>query len=177
MNKENKIMYEEMNGVAETTEGNNVMTFEQMNAVLSQMVFLQTGTNKQLGIITQSVTSMRNDISGLTDRMDQIESNEEITTEQTKKIINTAQTRVNTILGEDEFEHQKYFRSFVGRIYSDARKYAGLASSISTTKKRDYQRIIDFLEAWTPTGGISRLKRIIDDKAKAKKKAQIEGYI
>ena len=80
------------------------------------------------------------------------------------------------IIGGDAFEIKKYFRIFVMRLYTDARKYAGLGSKISRTRKGDFQRCINYIEAWIPSCGCAKLKSEADEKAEAKRKAKSLGY-
>ena len=80
------------------------------------------------------------------------------------------------ILGNDELEHKKYFRTFIQRLYTDCRKYAGLGSKIARTKKGDYQRCIDYIEAWNPSCGCVALREKADKNAKARLKARELGY-
>lgn len=57
-----------------------------------------------------------------------------------------------------------------------SRKYAGLGSKISRTRKGDFQRCINYIEAWIPSCGCAKLKSEADEKAEAKRKAKSLGY-
>ena len=65
---------------------------------------------------------------------------------------------------------------FNQRLYTDCRKYAGLGSKIARTKKGDYQRCIDYIEAWNPSCGCVALREKADKNAKARLKARELGY-
>jgi len=133
-------------------------------------------TNQQLGIVTKKVTSIEDSVGNLTGRMTNIEQNEEVTTTQAENIRAASCKRIYEILGEDKIDHNKYFRTFIKRMYGDARRFAGLGSSIARTHKREYQRILEFIEGWNPSGGSYKLKSEIDEKAKAKLVARTQGY-
>ena len=45
------------------------------------------------------------------------------------------------------------------------------------TKKRDYQRVIDYIEAWIPSCGCAALRSKADANAKARAEAKALGYI
>ncbi len=132
--------------------------------------------NKKTDALIAAVTSVQDKLNGHEDRIEQLELNEEIKTTQVFNIRTAAKTRVFNILGEDVLDYQKYFRYFISRLYSDAKKYAGLGSTISTTRKCDYQKVIDYIEAWIPKKGCVEFKREIDEKAAAKRKAKDLGY-
>jgi hypothetical protein len=111
----------------------------------------------------------------LNDRMSQIELNEEITEDQCEMIRKVVNKRVAEILHRNPQEMAKYFRSFILKCYSEARRY-GLGASYRRTKKCNYQNVIDKIESWIPSIGISNLKHEIDIRAMAKRNAQKNGY-
>lgn len=141
--------------------GQNAMTVHSMN--------------QQLGIVATKVSGIENEVNGMKDEIYQLKNNEEITTEQANSILITARKRVCTILDSDE-EQAKYYNVFIRRLWSDAKVNAGCGSTYHSTKKCNYQRVLDYMEAWIPACGISELKRKTDEKAKAKKQAREEGY-
>lgn len=138
-----------------------------------------TELQKQRSLLTglsSTVNGMEQSITGLAGEVERLKLNEEITTTQQENIINNAKKRVIDILGNDELEHKKYFRTFIQRLYTDCRKYAGLGSKIARTKKGDYQRCIDYIEAWNPSCGCIALREKADKNAKARLKARELGY-
>ena len=62
------------------------------------------------------------------------------------------------------------------RCYHDCRNEAGLGHCISATKKGDYQRVLNYIDAWTPKSGIAHLKNEIDERAKYRREAKNLGY-
>ena len=81
------------------------------------------------------------------------------------------------ILGENALDRKKYFNTFIKNLYKDARKYGVLGSKITTTKKGNFQRCIDFAESWVPSCGCATLKERADRNATANREAKKLGYI
>lgn len=129
-----------------------------------------------LGGLSSTVEGIDNGLKELRDIVKIIQENEEITTTQQETIVSTARRRIYEILGKDELDLKKYFRTFVVRLYKDTRKYAGLGSKISRTRKGDFQRCINYIEAWTPSCGCTELKNYADRNAEARRKAKSLGY-
>lgn len=168
-------MNEMMNYENKNTNGNFDM--QQLVNVAGQTAMNVNNMSKQLGIIVSTVDTIKTDVGALTIRMDNLELNEEITTEQSERIRELAEKRIVEILGNDPLERQKYFKIFIGKLYSDAKKNAGLGSKIDRTKKREYQRVIDYIEAWIPSCGCAALRTKADANAKARLEAKKLGYV
>jgi len=134
-------------------------------------------TKNLLSGLSRQVSNMNTSMTGVVDRMDLLELNEEVTTTQQETIIETATRRIVEILGNEAIERQKYFKIFIGRLYKDTRQCAGLGSKIARTKKGDFQRVVDFMEAWIPKCGCSELRSKADKNAEARKIARQEGYL
>lgn len=149
---------------------------QQLMNITGQTAMNLNNMGKQLGIVTTAVNGLTDDVNIIKAKIEKIEFNEEITTDQNNAIIETAKKRVCQIIGGDAFEIKKYFRIFVMRLYTDARKYAGLGSKISRTRKGAFQRCINYIEAWIPSCGCAKLKSEADEKAEAKRKAKSLGY-
>lgn len=73
-------------------------------------------------------------------------------------------------------EVQKYLRIFIQRLYKETRQSAGLGSKVARTKKSDYQRCVDYIEAWIPSCGCASLRAKADANAKARLEARKLGY-
>lgn len=163
---------------------NEIMTnYPQQNYDLQELINItgQTALNinqmsKQMGILTSSISTIQNDIGNLTNRMDTLENIEEITTTQTEMIVESARKRILQIIGDDPLEVQKYFRVFIQSLYKDTRKFAGLGSKIARTRKCDYQRCLNYIEAWNPCCGCAALRAKADANAKARLEARMLGY-
>ena len=157
-----------LNKTAEITRDNSMSTA----VILKKM----DDQEKLLGGLAKTVNSINDDMSLMKNDIDQIKLNEEVTTDQEETIIQCAKKRIHAILGDDEMENSKYFKTFIMRLYSDTRKYAGLGSKISKTRKGDFQRCINYIEAWFPGESITELKRKTDKRAEARKQAKSLGY-
>lgn len=149
---------------------------QQLMNIIGQTSINVNGISKQIGIIATTVDTLRTDVGDLSGRMDILEQKEEITTTQTEEIRNAACKRIYEILGDGKVTHEKYYRTFIRRLYTNTRHEAGLGSSIARTRKCDYQRCIDYIEAWIPSNGCAGLKSEIDERAKAKRIARDQGY-
>ena len=99
-----------------------------------------------------------------------------MTTTQQETIVELAQRRVSEIIGNDPLERKKYFKIFIQRLYKDTRQNAGLGSKIARTRKGDFQRCIDYIEAWIPSCGCAELRAKADANAKARLDAKALGY-
>lgn len=152
-------------------------TIQQLMDITAKTAMNINGVSEQMGVVVGAVNGLRTDVKDLKLRMNTLELNEEVTTTQQETIMSVARKRIVQILGENNFEHQKYFRIFVQKLYGDARHYAGLGSKISRTKKCDYQRCIDFIESWVPSCGCAALKAKADANAAARLEARKLGYL
>lgn len=142
----------------------------------SEMSKVIYGIANSFGTISQDVEKLKSSANHTEERLTQLELNEEITTYQQETIIDMARKRIVDILGSDPLERQKYFRIFSQRLYSDTRRNAGLGSKISRTRKADFQRCIDYIEAWYPICGVANLKTKADINAEARRTAREMGY-
>lgn len=130
----------------------------------------------QMGIISARVNKQESELCEVKSRLDTLEYKSEISGAMCTNIKKTASKRIIEILGEDDFESQKYNMAFYARIYSDAGKYAGLCRPISMTQRGDYQRVINYIEAWTPANGTDGLKNEVDARALRRKLSRDMGY-
>lgn len=164
--------YEEiMELVGKTTEiaaSNTENTAVVLEELKSQKRLLK-GLSNTVDRLNQKMVGLGNDI-------EQLKLNEEITTTQQEIITETAKKRIIEIIGNDPLEQEKYFMIFIQRLYKETRKNAGLGSKISRTHKRDYQRCIDYIEAWIPSCGCAELRAKADANAKARLEAKKLGY-
>lgn len=154
-----------------------LMNIVGQNAVISnQSITAINKISEQIGFISTKVTDIENQMVKMTDDIYDLKMNEEITTTQQETIIESAKKRVCEILNHDAWEISKYMRIFIGRLYHDARDCVGLGSKVARTKKCDYQRCIDFIEAWIPKLGCAKLKSIADERARKRLEAKKMGY-
>ena len=158
------------------TNTNNNFDMQTLMNIVGQSAMTTNQISQQLGIMANSVNTMRNDINGLKNDMEQIKLNEEITTTQQENIIEIARHRVCDILNFNDDDIHMYLKTFITRLYADTRDKAGLGSKIARTKKGDYQRVIDYIEAWIPECGCAELKLKADKRAESRRKAKELGY-
>lgn len=162
-------------------ENNNVTNenfdMQQLMNITGQTAMNLNNMSKQLGVVASAVNSLTDDVNTIKDDIFQLKMNEEITTTQQEKIIELARKRVLEIIGDDALEVKKYFKIFIQRLYKDTRQNAGLGSKIARTKKCDYQRCIDYIEAWIPSCGCAELRAKADANAKARLEAKKLGYV
>lgn len=168
-------------GYQNTLESNsNIMTADQIMTVMSQVVKVSSENTANISLLSNEVNEfrheMKNDMKILKNDINELKYNEEITTTQKNKIKSAAKVRVYEIIGTDRLDKAKYYKTFISRLYSNAKKYASMGSKIEETRKGDYQRVMNYIESWTPTQGIENLKREIDLNAEAKREAKELGY-
>ena len=156
---------------------NEKFDMQQLMNITGQTAMNLNNMSKQLGIVASAVNSLTDDVSTIKDDIFQLKMNEEITTTQQETIIELARKRVLEIIGDDPLEVKKYFKIFIQRLYKDTRQNAGLGSKIARTKKCDYQRCIDYIEAWIPSCGCAELRAKADANAKARLEAKKLGYV
>ena len=154
-----------------------VMNISEVNNVINKSI----GTiSVLLDGISSAVSTIETNMSSLSSRVDRFEllyESDEISTDQAKSIRTAATARIHEILGNDDDVWTKYARIFYARLYGDARKYASLGSEISRTKRSNFQRVLDFIEAWSPAGGSTKVKTDADRKAYYRVKAREAGYL
>lgn len=69
--------------------------------------------NKMFVSVANSITNVNDKIDKLDSRIDNLEQNEEIATEQSERIRSCAQMRISEILGDDPLDRKKYYRIFI----------------------------------------------------------------
>lgn len=165
-------------------------TYEEIMDALGKATSIAVSNTENTAVILDKLNAQERLIGGLSNSVDrigidlgklgldveQLKLNEEVTTTQQETIIEAAKKRVCEILGNDEFEQKKYFRIFVQKLYGDTRRSAGLGSKIARTRKGDFQRCIDYIEAWIPSCGCAELRAKADRNAEARRKAKELGY-
>lgn len=158
---------------------NEIANFDmqQLMNITGQTAMNVDNMSRQLGIVVNAVNTLTDDVNTIKADIFQLKENEEITTTQQETINELAKKRVIEIIGDDPLEIQKYLRIFIQRLYKETRQNAGLGSKVSRTKKCDYQRCIDYMEAWIPSCGCAALRTKADDNAKARLEAKTLGYI
>lgn len=164
--------YDEIMEIIGTTVELNKTTSENVQLLLNRI----KGQEMVLTNLSEDVHDVRQQVKTMSGDIEQLKMNEEITTSQQESIVDAARRRICETLGNDPLTHKKYFRIFIQKLYSDCRKYAGLGSKISRTKKCDFQRCVDYIEAWVPSCGYEALRAKADANALARLEARKLGY-
>lgn len=170
-----------MNEIMNEMNGGNIwdgkdFDMQQLMNLCGQNMITVNNLSRQMGLVANKVDSLDKCMTKLVDRVDGIELRSEIDSDQEERLRKTVKKRVYEILHYDPLEIAKYSRRFFSRCWSDAKRDAGVAASYKATKKENYQRAIDYIEAWFPREGCAAFKDKIDEAAKAKRKALDEGY-
>lgn len=170
-----------MNEIMNEMNGGNIwdgkdFDMQQLMNLCGQNMMTVNNLSRQMGLVANKVDSLDKCMTMLVDRVDGIELRSEIDSDQEERLRETVNKRVYEILHYDPLEIVKYSRRFFSRCWSDAKRDAGVAASYKATKKENYQRAIDYIEAWFPREGCAAFKDKIDEAAKAKRKALDEGY-
>ena len=167
------------------------MADELMTADMVEMMKMATlnisSLGEQVGVIKTSVTKLRGDVDCLKEDLQGVKDDMRITRSQSKQIRRAVIGRVNNVLGI-EFEggkvkdgdipcDVKYRQGFIARCYTDAKRAGVLAECYSDTPRRDYDKALEYIEAWVPEvdGGTSEYKRYLDLRAEAKRKEKREA--
>lgn len=148
-----------MNEITNTNTYTENFDMQTLMNLTGQNALMMKGLSQQMGIVTTTVDSMRSDMNIMKGDIDQLKYNEEITTDQVKSIVASAKHKVITLL---EKYDKTYFRRFIGRLYTEAKKEGGLGSTIERTHKGDYPRVMNYIDAWYPQEGVKTFKEKID---------------
>lgn len=145
---------------------------DSMKAISDNQITL----NNRITDMDSRFNSLSSSLDSLSSRTSTLENDTEITTEQADDITSTAQYRVYEILGDNPEDHQKYFRGFIRRLYSDAHRNAGLAKRIARTQRKYYDAALQYCHEWEPDPSVEELKSHIDRVAAARQQAKAAGY-
>lgn len=145
---------------------------DSMKAISNNQITL----NSRITDMDSRFNSLSSSLDSLSSRTFTLENDTEITTEQADAITSTAQYRVYEILGDDPEDHQKYFRGFIRRLYSDAHRNAGLAKRIARTQRKYYDAALQYCHKWEPDSSIEEQKSHIDRVTAARQRAKAAGY-
>lgn len=155
------------------------LTAQCMNSTektTNNMIALIQHHSTEINALQDSVNSIEDKMINIVDDITTLKYTSEIDTKQHEKLTSAAKRRVFSLIGYDPLDQKKYFRTFISKLYSDAKRYANLGAQISTTHKEDYEKCLEYINNWTPYGGVDSLKKQIDRTAKAKRKAKKKGY-
>lgn len=129
--------------------------------------------SEQMGVNTRAIAALNGKVDDMGERMNTYEDNLYITPQQADNIHSAVVRRVFEVLKieTDECGHViddclddyvLYFNRFIGKCYSDAKKFGHMGSRYQYTIRRDYDTCINYVEAWIPRGGIQSYKQYLD---------------
>lgn len=145
------------------------------NTVVSTNVMAETlkvHDNLIKGLLKQSdATTLR--VNELGKKVTDLELNYEITDEQRKMINTRARARVIGFIGYPS----PYFRVFINNCYSFLRANHHLGSTISTTKRRNYDYVMEGIAAWHPDIEALKARKDESDAESRKHEAKIDKMV
>lgn len=170
----------------------NNLPATDMHTVLEAIKAQTANINTILGVITNvssEVADIKTEQTLQGDRITKLEDearNGEVTTREKRQIKKAVTRRVYELLGipanKKDWDQpmrvyfKKYSHIFHSRCYAEVSRMGHLASPYEETAKKDYTDAIKDIEAWTPSNGITGLKKESDDNAIARKIAREQGY-
>lgn len=145
------------------------------NTVVSTNVMAETlkvHDNLIKGLLKQSdATTLR--VNELGKKVTDLELNYEITDEQRKMINTRARARVIGFIGYPS----PYFRVVINNCYSFLRANHHLGSTISTTKRRNYDYVMEGIAAWHPDIEALKARKDEADAESRKHEAKIDKMV
>jgi hypothetical protein len=145
---ENEIMLKELIGITRSNAESTAVTLQDLNHLKNIVKGMNSKTNEN-----------SSNIATLQDDMENLKQNEEITEDQAIMIVVLARKRIAAILGYPSEDSEIYFMTFIQALYGDMRRSHGMGGAYRRTKKKNYQNVIDGIEAWYP-----RDKQALKDK-------------
>lgn len=157
---------------------------------LKRLELILAGQNEKVlgkvGEIANDVDAMKDEIEKVKTDIYEIKNEEEVTTQQKKRIRAAVMKQVYLLLNlpldkrkwtvTDRLVSKQYGSLFFNRCYAETSRKGHLASPYEETTKRNFTDAIKDIEAWTPVNGIEALKKEADDNAIAREIAKKRGY-
>ena len=166
---------------------NEIITDDFFNNLERVLANQNAAVLGKVGELSKTIDEFGNKFDDHDERINRLENDVEISTQQRKKIRNAVHRRVWAILElpqnqkdwdeEDFLIYKKYAPRFYGRCWSEVKRNGHLVTPYEETPKKYYDDAMRDIEAWFPLDGIEGLKSIADKAAAANKKAEEEGYI
>lgn len=110
---------------------------------------------RRLGLTEMNITQLLKDVGShdtqlgeISTKVENLELNYEITDEQSKIL----QTRIKSRVREFCEYPSIYYQTFISDCYSFLKKNYHCGSKLNTTKKRNYDYVMDGIVAWHPDG-------------------------
>lgn len=161
----------------------NLMSIADMQEIMGQIVNVSKDNTEGVAVVIQDLNNIKNILGGMTSKVtnhsdriikmeDTIEDlmlNSEITETQAVTITQNIKRRVSEILNYPSEESEKYYQTFITALYTYLKTNKNMGGNYRRTTKRNYQNVLDGIEAWYPTN-IHVLKEKVDKKILLKNK-------
>lgn len=146
---------------------------------ISALTAVSKGQTQQLSAIRRDVSEVKTDLSDVKDRVKILEEDEALRPYQVKQVERALHIKVTNLLGlkwkssgkgkhgiEDESRHDYlcYYGRFKGCIHNDA-KASNIEPQVSGwkyTPRKNFEKLIEFINDWYPAQGVDGLKREMD---------------
>ena len=150
---------------------------EQSNNASAKLTAQVQQTGELVTGLSKTVKQLQDESETMTTRITQLEESTELLSTQCDALNDLIKSHVTEMLKYGSYDYYVYFGAFCLRLRSDAHKIIGVPSRMSKVTKRDFGRYRDFIEAWIPTGGVSALKKEVENHSKVRKNMATYSYL
>lgn len=155
-------------------DGSDLLKVAQLNTMNIN------GLSQQMGVISKAVTAIKDDVSELRSEMADakadivgLKDDQFVDLIKADNIKKSAQSRVAELLGiefderggvtdKSRYNYTHYYSKFVGRLHHDARNAGLEGPRIYATPRKNYSKLMDFINEWLPMRGVEGLKSYYD---------------
>lgn len=162
-------MKDVLGGVVKVTESNS----EQTSIMLQQM----QQTKELLNGLKNRIISIEDTSVKTDERLTTLENHTEITTNQCDVLNDLIASRITSLLRYGSYDYHVYHGEFQKILRREAHKTMGVPLKMSKVMKRDYDRYRDFIEAYVPVGGVSKLKDSLSNNLNVIKNKSKYSYL
>lgn len=162
------------------SKGNQGNPLNELTEIARNNLLHSQSIERRLGLTEANITKILKDVgqhdtqlSEIAAKVENLELNYEITDEQRKMINTRARARVIEFIGYPS----AYFRVFINNCYSFLRSNHHLGSTISTTKRRNYDYVMEGIAAWHPDIEALKARKDEADAESRKHEAKIEKMV
>lgn len=155
--------------------GNNLSAMAKyLSGVASQLSYFST----EVGAVKSEINEVKVDVANIRtdfgDRIKVLEEDEALKPYMVNNVKRAVHIRIGELLGIKfdkrggaaegyERDYKRYYGKFCGRLHNDAKSEGIEASNWRYTPRKNYQKLIDFINDWIPARGVEGLKRYYDE--------------
>lgn len=160
-------------------EQSELSTVGKLERMMMELLTIETGTSKKVDDLC-----IKHD--AVAKRVDALENETEVTTQQKNSIRRAVHRQVYSLLDipykekerteDDKIKKEKYFGAFCRRCYAEVSRMGHLATPYEATKQQYFADVIRDIEGWTPSMGIAPLIDQTDEEARIRLKVKAMGY-